>query len=118
MITTVPWPHKNLSPNARVSRWEKARRIKAYRIGCGWQAKADGLRRIEAKSLDVVITFFPPDNRRRDADNMVASIKGAIDSIADVIGVDDSKWRMSFLVGDPVPGGRVVFEITGIRRKE
>ena len=49
----------------------------------------------------------PPDKRRRDMDNMLASIKAALDGVSAVIGVDDSKWRLSMHVAPPVKDGRV-----------
>ena len=39
---TLPWPKRELSPNARVHHFVKARAVKAYRTGCAWEAKAAG----------------------------------------------------------------------------
>lgn len=58
------------------------------------------------------ICFHPPDKRRRDLDNMLASIKSGLDGISDAIGVDDSQWSLSLSRGEPVPGGAVAIEIT------
>lgn len=111
MIIRLPWPKRELSPNARVHHFPKARAVKAYRTGCAWEAKAQGAGRIKADRLPVTITFHPPDNRRRDRDNLIASFKAGADGIADVIGVDDSKWEPTYRVGDAVKGGCVVAEI-------
>ncbi len=112
MNLSFPWPNPNLSPNARSrTHWKRTRAIKAYRTGCGWEAKTQGARRIEADSLSVVITFHPPDRRHRDRDNMIASFKSGQDGIADVIGVDDSKWVTTYHIGEPVKFGRVVVSI-------
>lgn len=105
MITLVmPWPSPKLSPNARVHWAVLAREKKAYRQACGWQAKAQGALPIKANKLEVAFTFYPPTKRRIDLDNCIASIKSGIDGIADVIGVDDSKWRMAFEMAPHIGG--------------
>ena len=50
--------------------------------------------------LDLDITFHPPDNRRRDLDNMLASIKSGLDGISDALGVDDSTWTLTIRRGE------------------
>lgn len=109
MIVTMPWPHPDLSPNARINHFALARRKKAYRTACGWEAISQGLGKVVADRLTVTITFHPPDHRRRDRDNMIAALKSGQDGIADVLGVDDSQWVPTYAVGAPVAGGRVVF---------
>jgi hypothetical protein len=36
------------------------------------------------------ITFYTPDNRKRDLDNLLAAMKPALDGMAQAIGVDDA----------------------------
>ena len=106
----MPWPCSELSPNARVHWSKKATAAKHYRVLAHLLTrKALGLVRL--KSARVVIEFYPPDNRRRDLDNMLASMKPAIDGIAAAIGVDDSKWEISMKKGAAVEGGLVVVEV-------
>ena len=111
MIVTLPWPPKELSPNARVHWAKKAKAAKSYRLlahllACrlkcpvGWEA------------AKVSITFEPPDNRRRDLDNMLASIKSGLDGISAAIGVDDSRWTVTIAKGVYNKGGRVIVEVT------
>lgn len=66
---------------------------------------------MDADSVHVCITFIPPDRRPRDLDNMLASIKSGLDGIADVIGVDDSKWSITIQKEDRI-GGMVRVVIT------
>lgn len=113
MIVTVSWPHKYLSPNARVH-WRRSAPIKAaYRNEGFWEtAKAVaqvGVRDVQAECLRVIITFYPPDSRRRDRDNMIAALKSVQDGIADRLGVDDHKWRPTYQVAKPDGCGRVEF---------
>lgn len=61
--------------------------------------------------LHLRITFNPPDRRKRDLDNLLASIKSHLDGVADVIGVDDSKWGLTLVRGEVVKGGAVKVEV-------
>lgn len=112
MKVLLPWPPRELSPNARVHWARKAKIAKAYR-GQAWALAVDawGFRQW-VDSASFAITFNPPDNRARDLDNMLASMKSALDGIARAIGVDDSKWAISIRKGEVVKGGQVVVEIT------
>lgn len=95
MILTLPWPPKVLSPNDR-PHWAKlARAKKAYRHACAWTAKSQGATQVDAERLQVHLTFVPPDRRSRDDQNLIAAMKSGLDGIADVIGVDDSKWYVT-----------------------
>lgn len=110
MIIRLPWPPKELSPNARVHHHALARVKKKYRSECGWELKAQGVKKIEADELHLSITFYPPDKRRRDWDNMLASIKSGLDAISQQIEVDDSKWELSIKKSKHI-GGYVEIKI-------
>lgn len=110
----LPWPSRDLHPNARVHWSKKAKAVKQAREDAAWWAKAAGVKRIKEDALSVNVVFFPPDNRRRDVDGMLSSLKPAIDGIADVTGVDDSKWQISIRKASPRPPfGAVRVEIVG-----
>lgn len=110
MRVVLPWPCSELSPNARVHWARKAREAKHYRALAHLLTRK-ALGPVWLKSARVGIEFYPPDNRRRDLDNMLASMKPAIDGIAAAIGVDDSKWEISMKKGAAVEGGLVVVEV-------
>ena len=57
-------------------------------------------------------TFFPPDERTRDLDSLLSSLKAAFDGIADVIGVDDSRWTYNVRRGPAGKPGCVKIEVT------
>ena len=59
----------------------------------------------------MTLIFYPPDNRRRDLDNMLAASKALIDGVAQSLEVDDSKWAISLRRGEVMQGGNVRFEI-------
>lgn len=111
MITIVlPWPPRDMHPNARVHWARKARGAKMCRqIGAGCTYVA-GVRKNDPdipETIKATVWFYPPDNRRRDADGMLSSVKSYLDGIADVIGVDDSKWAIAIERGPSKPGGQV-----------
>ena len=111
ILIELPWPPKTLSPNNRACRYAKARDTKKYRRDCWVCAKAAGPSS-EITSPLLVITFCPPDKRRRDLDNMLASAKAAIDSIADALGIDDQHFALQLERGQPVPNGAVLVRVT------
>lgn len=106
---TLPWPHRNLSSNARVHWRRRADAVKGYRQDAHTLAK---VARASGDTLD--FTFHPPNNIRRDAHNMPHMMKAAIDGIADAMGRDDSEFRCIFpsKFSEVVKGGAVVVTIT------
>lgn len=111
MAVDLPWPSADLSPNARLHWAAKAKAVKDARRDAVIAARAAGIKRACARRASVTLTFSPPDNRRRDTDNMLSSCKGYCDGIADVIGIDDCLWDIAIRRAEPVKGGNVKFEI-------
>lgn len=107
----LPWPMKDLSPNARVHWAQLAKTKKTYRHAC-WAlaAKAGMSLPRDAKPL-VALTFVPPDRRPRDRDNLLASLKSGLDGLADAMGCDDSRWKLSIEVSEQI-GGFVRVEVS------
>ena len=104
MNVTLPWPPSALSPNAR-GHWSKlAKAKKQYREACAWTAKAHGLGKIEAEKLHVTLEFYAPSRRAYDLDNALARMKSGLDGLADVIGVDDSKWSLTIKKAETIGG--------------
>jgi len=109
---TLPWPPKQLSPNARVHWSVKSKAAKAYRRECHMLTLEAGLRGVESQGrLHLWLDFYPPDRRHRDDDNMIASFKSGRDGIADALGIDDKRFICHPWVKDEI-GGMVKFRIT------
>lgn len=112
MKITLPWPPAILSPNDR-SHWRKKNKAKKpYKEACYYLGIT--ARRIELPPegpIPVTITFHPPDNRRRDRDNMIASFKAGQDGFAMAIGVDDHRFQPTYKVEEVWPQGAVVIDI-------
>lgn len=90
---TLSLPPKELSPNARVHYMAKARAAKAYR-SLAWAAACEQIGRHDAPQWEVATEqaiFYFKSNRRRDRDNLLASLKPAFDGLADAgVIADDS----------------------------
>ncbi|MDG5822833.1 hypothetical protein [Xylella fastidiosa] len=115
---TLPWPSKDLSPNARVH-W--TRRSKAVKQARGYaqimarRAGWGGLSLPVEGRLDLWISFYPPTRRLPDDDNMLARFKPYRDGIADALGIDDRRFVSHPLIEDDRrTGGEVVIRMTGI----
>jgi hypothetical protein len=109
----LPWPNKDLSPNARIHWAKKAKAAKAAKqVGhlCALESKIavdwEG-------EIHLWITFYPPDRRARDDDNLIASFKNYRDGIAQALGVDDKRFRTHpWLSDQPIKNGVVIVKIT------
>lgn len=111
----MPWPDRKLSPNARVH-WAvkaaakaKARRDAAYAT---YDAMPSGAREVRQwfagdGPIGFQVTFFPPDARHRDDDNMVGSFKAARDGISDALAVNDRRFSASYSFAEPCKPGRI-----------
>jgi crossover junction endodeoxyribonuclease RusA len=117
MTVTLGWPSRALSPNAR-SHWATLARAKKAAREEGWIATRyhDGRISVPADaSVCIQVTFIPPNARRRDLDNCIASIKPHLDGISDAIGIDDSRWIWAApVIAKPEKPGRVVVTLTPV----
>lgn len=117
-MITLPFPPRTLHPNAR-PHWAALRKAaKAYRNDAFYAALAAGVGKIDAEEVSVFIVFHPPNRRKHDLDGMLSAIKSGLDGIADAIGVDDSKWKITIEKSQPEKGGKVSVAITGIRNEQ
>lgn len=107
---TLPWPPKELSPNSR-QHWAKLAKAKRlYRHACAITAISQGAKRIAADGLHLTITFYPPTRRAFDLDGLLSRMKSGLDGLADVLGVDDSRWSFT-IAKSPDIGGFVRVEV-------
>lgn len=106
----LPWPPSALSPNASTGkRIAKNKAAQQYKTACWSLARGKGLSR---NCAHPVVTFHPPDGRRRDVDNMMAAFKSGLDGVALALGIDDRQWTgWTIRKGEKVKGGKVVLEL-------
>ena len=112
----LPWPSKELSPNARVH-WSRraasAKMARQYALVAAIQADWTDAG-LPAGRLHLHVIFHPPTRRLPDDDNMLARFKPYRDGIADALGIDDKRFISHPLVSTEVrKGGQVVVRITG-----
>jgi crossover junction endodeoxyribonuclease RusA len=114
MNVTLPWPPSGLSPNARLH-WSKVAKLKKQLRSAWWaQAVEQGAIKLPDAPINVTLTFYPPDRRARDVDNMLSACKAGLDGLSDAIGVDDSKWTLTINKADTI-GGMVKVSIESMK---
>lgn len=118
MTIVLAWPDKVLSPNSRVHWSKRAAATKAARTAAFYLTRAAVTIKPTWDRVRLSVTFCPPNARRRDLDNCIASCKGIFDGISDALGIDDSRFEPSFRMSSPVKGGAVRVEITPIQVTE
>lgn len=112
-VMEMPWPPRQLSPNARVHWAVKSTAAKRYRAACHLittMARPE----VPAGRIVLALEFVPPDRRARDDDNLIASFKAGRDGIAQALGVDDKTFVTEFRMSDDItPGGCVRVTLRG-----
>ena len=108
MITVnLPFPDKRLNPN-RLGHWSETSKVRKQAKSDAWAiALGQGAKKFEALKVEAHFTITPPNRRRRDQDNIIASLKPYIDGMALAIGVDDADWDMKFKFVPPKSPGSV-----------
>lgn len=111
----LPWPHRGLSPNARVHWAVKRKLVQAARRHAHAETfyKAQGCRAVPLDRIGYRCSFYPPDRRARDEDNLIACMKSYLDGIAEALRIDDKKFHLlEPFVGEPDrPHGRVEVDL-------
>lgn len=101
LVVVLPWPHRYLSPNSRVI-WQAkcqvsshartlARLVTVGRLEAGYKACQEDNR------INVTLVAHAYDKRKRDEDNLIASMKPYLDGIADALGVNDACFHFKEL---------------------
>ena len=121
----LPYPDRALNPNVRRV-WQASLKPKkeAREVGYWaavessnygavrkWSNQYDSKTDFDwSKPLRLRIAIHPPDNRRRDLDNIVAALKPYQDGVMDYIGLDDSLiTHKEVVMRRSCPGGKVIY---------
>lgn len=113
----LPWPDRALHPNARVHWSKRSKAAKAARALAKGTALESGLHRVSwpPGRLHVWIDGYAPDRRARDHDGFLASLKSALDGIADAMQVNDRAFVPHPWIKDEVrKPGEVRIRITAV----
>jgi crossover junction endodeoxyribonuclease RusA len=105
----LPWPPKELRPNASSpGNWRrKSEAAKSYRNACYWLSVKQRIVLPAEGEITLSLSFLPPDNRRRDLDNMLAAFKAGLDGFSDAHEVNDHRFALLLRRGEPVKHGCV-----------
>lgn len=118
----LPWPPQELSPNHK----KKVHHLILQRIVRNYRATARILTHEAAQKLrirnvvgtvNIEFHFYPPDNSRRDEDNLLASMKAGIDGIADAICVNDFFFHYKEMtIHGAYPEGQVLARVSFLQK--
>ena len=100
----ITWPARPLWPNWTGKLRLKIAAKKGARDSAFYLAKSVHMSAPAEGPIPVLITFYPPDKRRRDRDNMLAAFKHQLDGIALAMKVDDSRFVPTIAVGEGTGG--------------
>lgn len=116
VVLQLPYPDPVLSPNSPRRHWRQKQPAKqAAKAEAFFLAKPHQGKFTKSDSLQITLTFYPPDNRRRDLDNLTASMKAAVDGVFLGLGVDDSQiYYSAQRWGAVVENGAVELELKGL----
>ena len=118
-------PDPELSPNARVHRMVRARKVKQFRETAGWAAKAAAPDSPITGPVRVIATIcWPKGRKRHDADNAVSLCKPLFDGLSGIIWQDDRQIvelsvrqdKLTDAGRDLYPYGAVVVDIEEVSR--
>lgn len=112
---TLPWPPKALNPNARGHWSVRSKAARSYKQACwalAMEAKAPEFEWDGASKVHLWVTFYPPDKRHRDDDNVFASFKNGRDGLALALGIDDKHFVSHPFLHTEI-GGMVKVRISG-----
>lgn len=115
----LPWPDPRLAPNRRNGKhWGSTHEAKTRRLADARMLVLHELRKTgyvpPAGKLALRLTFCPPDKRRRDLDNLLASMKADFDGMSQALGVDDQHFEpITLQRGEVAKPGCVVVQVGG-----
>lgn len=110
-MVILPWFDTILSPNYR-AHWGKKNKPRKVQRELGYYLALEAGCPPEQDTYHLSIIFYPPDDRHRDLDNCLASIKAALDGIADAWHVNDKQFRpITIDFGDVKAPSKISIEV-------
>lgn len=116
MKLTFPWFLKELKPNHSSHFMQKAKAKAIYRAECARiTQEALETQDVDRESKELQFTFYKPNRRHMDADNMLAAMKSGIDGMCDALGVNDKQFKRIVIEVAEDIGGYVEVKIISPR---
>src|SRR3546814_5328319 len=75
----LTWPDRASHPNSRGHWSKRAKANKAMRKAAYYLTLGPNVKAPENGDIRVVLTFYPPDRRQRDRDNLLSNCKAYLD---------------------------------------
>jgi len=114
IILNLPWFPDELKANSRVQHRYSTGVKSRYKSDCKTLAMVKRTRFPDEGNIPLNIWFDKPTYHSRDLDNCLASIKYALDAIADAWGVNDARfYPITIDWGTITEGGNVKIEAWG-----
>lgn len=102
---TLIWPTPPLTANQRLHWAQRARTTRTIREAVAWGARGAGIPALRRCSVE--LHYVPADNRRRDADNLMPTLKVCCDGLVDAgVVPDDTPSYMDKVMPVIHPGER------------
>lgn len=96
----LPFPDPSLSPNRKNGKhWSVTHAAKSASFKAGYERTYDAMRHFGGAwyptngTVPVTLTFYPPDKRKRDLDNLLAASKAVLDGVAAALLMDDREFE-------------------------
>ena len=108
----LPWPSKDLSPNARIHYMKLAKEKAKAKEVAFYICKQHGLKILGEGNIPLSIIFHPPTRARFDLDGLLSRCKAYLDGVSTAAGIDDVRFRpITIDFGDPVKDGKIILKI-------
>ena len=92
-------PDPDLNPNKRLHYMAVSRAKREARELIGWLSFEQGIPPVPIRKAHITVTFVSRDKRRRDVDNLFASMKPYIDGLVAVgVLLDDSATNVRYTI--------------------
>ena len=102
----LPWPSRELFPNARLHWARKANAVKRHRAFARLETCKSGAFAQAQGRVFWRLDWWAPDRRHRDEDNLIAACKSYLDGVAEALQVDDFRFRLREIEDhEPKKGG-------------
>ena len=115
MIIELPFPDPKLNPNQGHGGWRTTEKSRVTAKQTGYIQARNALENQTlppAPYYAIQITFYPPDRRHRDADNLHAAMKHYIDGVCSALEINDKIFReVTLRFGEPRKPGATIVEI-------
>lgn len=91
----LDFPAPELFPNrSKGKHWATLHKAKTQaRETAYWKTKTCRKPNLPSGEVELMVIFEMPDRRHRDADNLLAAAKSALDGFAQALGVDDKRFN-------------------------